>query len=81
MNDCCKKTESGENLNKLELFNSLQKIWWKVDEAKNLVDEGKEVLCSNKLQGALTNLKQMIEELGEEIKRGNDELVQKSSDG
>lgn len=52
----------------LKLFNELQKVWIKADEAKKLVDDGKEVLCSNKLQGVLTNLTQVIELLGAEIK-------------
>jgi len=65
----------------LTLFNDIQKVWWKVDDAKNLVDDGKEVLCSHRLQGALTNLTQIIDELGKEIKRDRDELVQKGSDG
>ena len=63
----------------LTLFNDLQKIWCKVDDAKSLVDNGKEVLCSNKLQGALTNIEQIISKVGEKIKQ--DELVQKSSNG
>ena len=62
----------------LLIFNELQKIWIKVDEGKKLVDDGKEVLCSNKLQGALTNIEQIINKVGEKIKQ--DELVQKSSD-
>jgi len=66
---------------KMEVFTNLQKVWLKVDAAKSLVDEGKEVLCSNCLQGALTNLRQVIAALGEEIKK-KDELVQKDgSDG
>jgi len=52
----------------LYIFNTLQKIWIKVEDAKKLIDEGKEVYCSNKLQGALTNLAQIIEELGQDIK-------------
>ena len=63
----------------LLIFNELQKIWIKVDEGKKLVDDGKEVLCSNKLQGALTNIEQIINKVGEKIKQ--DELVQKSSNG
>ena len=63
---------------KLKLFNNLQNVWMKVDDAKALVDDGKEVLCSHRLQGALTNLKHIIEDMGEEIKKN--ELVQKSSD-
>ena len=68
-------------MDKLELFNNLQKIWWKVDDAKAHVDDGKEVLCSNRLQGALTNLKQVIDDLGAELRDTQNELVQKSSDG
>ena len=68
-------------MDKLELFNNLQKIWWKVDDAKSYVDDGKEVLCSNRLQGALTNLKQVIDDLGAELRDTQNELVQKSSDG
>ena len=66
----------------LVLFNELEKIWWKVDDAKTLVDDSKEVLCSHRLQGALTNLRNILDELGSEIKGKKDELVQKnSSDG
>ena len=61
-------TEFGDVMVKMELFNNLQNVWFKIDSAKQLVDEGKEVLCSNRLQGALTNLKQIIDELGNEIK-------------
>ena len=68
-------------MNNLDLFNDLQKVWLKIDDAKTLVDDGKEVLCSNRLQGALTNLSNVIGEMGKIIKRERDELVQKSSDG
>jgi len=51
----------------LKLFNDLQNVWWKVDSAKSLVDDGKEVLCSNRLQGALATLKIIIEDLGKEV--------------
>ena len=61
----------------LKLFNDIESVWWKVDTAKSLVDDGKEVLCSNCLQGALTKLKVIINELGEEVKK--DELVDKNS--
>ena len=58
----------------MKLFNDLQKIWFKLDSAKNLVDDGKEVLCSNKLQGALCGLKIVINSIGKEI--NNNVVVQ-----
>lgn len=65
----------------LLLLQELQKTWMKVTDAKNLVDDGKEVLCSNRLQGALANLTYIIEQVAIEIKdKKKDELVQKSSD-
>ena len=69
-------------MTKLELFNSLQKIWIKLDDAKKLVDDGKEVLCSNRLQGGMTNLSVVIEAIASEIKEERqNELVQTSGDG
>jgi len=57
-----------------KLFDTLMKIWQKIDEAKRLVDEGKEVHCSNRLQGGLTVLSQLIGEISQEMKEKN-ELV------
>ena len=55
-------------MEKLQLVKELQKTWIKVTESKSLVDDGKEVLCSNKLQGALTILSDLIEQIATEIK-------------
>lgn len=55
-------------MEKLQLIKELQKAWIRFSESKNLVDDGKEVLCSNKLQGALTVLADVIEQLAKEIK-------------
>ena len=54
-------------MDNLKLFNELQKVWLKMDSAKSYVDDGKEVLCSQKLQGAMTNLSIIIEMMGESI--------------
>lgn len=43
-----------------ELFESLNEVLTKVQAAKDLVDDGKEVLCSRKLQGALVNISDLI---------------------
>jgi hypothetical protein len=67
-------------MEKLQLLQELQKIWIKANDAKIYVDDGKEVLCSNKLQGLITNLTYIIEQIAKEIKEKTNELVQKSSD-
>lgn len=47
-------------INNLDLLRALQDLGFTIARAKSLVDEGKEVLCSNKLQGALVKINNII---------------------
>lgn len=63
-------------MKKIDLLNSLTDVWLRIESSKGLVDDGKEVLCSQKLQGALTCLSNIIGLISKEIKEtGNNELV------
>ena len=52
--------ESVENTN-IHVLESIKAIFDQIKVAKNLVDDGKEVKCSQKLQGAKTRCLHLIE--------------------
>lgn len=50
-----------EIINLEELLRALQDLGITLSRAKGFVDEGKEVYCSNKLQGALVKINNIIQ--------------------
>jgi hypothetical protein len=51
----------------VKLCNALYELLIEIQRAKNLVDDGKEVLCSNRLQGSFTKCRNLYITVKEEI--------------
>jgi len=53
------------NINMQDLFLALRELKWSIDEAKNMVFNGKVVQCDRKLQGAQVRCNNILKCVGE----------------